>query len=44
MEKTIKKSKLNVSENGYATLNVNSNNRQPISFNGTISEPKEKKK
>ncbi|WP_316812759.1 DUF4251 domain-containing protein [Pedobacter heparinus] len=35
---------LNVSENGYATLNVNSNNRQPISFNGTISEPKEKKK
>lgn len=35
---------LNVSENGYATLNVNSNNRQPISFNGTISEAKEKKK
>lgn len=35
---------LNVSENGYATLNVNSNNRQPISFNGYLSEPKEKKK
>jgi hypothetical protein len=34
---------LNVSENGYATLNVNSNNRQPISFNGYMSEPKEKK-
>ena len=35
---------LNISENGYATLNVNSNNRQPISFNGYLSEPKEKKK
>lgn len=35
---------LNVSENGYASLNVNSNNRQPISFNGYLSEPKEKKK
>jgi hypothetical protein len=34
---------LNVSENGYATLNVNSNNRQAISFNGYLSEPKEKK-
>lgn len=34
---------LNVTENGYATLNVNSNNRQPISFNGYLSEPKEKK-
>lgn len=34
---------LNVSENGYATLNVNSNNRQPISFNGYLSESKEKK-
>lgn len=31
---------LNVSENGYATLNVNSNNRQPISFNGYLSESK----
>lgn len=35
---------LNVSENGYATLSVNSNNRQSISFNGFISEPKEKEK
>lgn len=35
---------LNVSENGYATLNVNNNNRQPISFNGYLSEPKEKAK
>lgn len=31
---------LSVSENGYATLNVNSNNRQPITFNGYLSEPK----
>ncbi len=35
---------LNVSENGYATLNVNSNNRQPITFNGYMSEPKAKDK
>jgi hypothetical protein len=35
---------LNVSENGYATLSVNSNNRQPITFNGYLSEPKEKNK
>jgi hypothetical protein len=35
---------LSVSENGYAVLNVNSNNRQSISFNGTIAEPKEDKK
>lgn len=35
---------LNVSENGYGTLIVNNNNRQPISFNGYLSEPKEKKK
>ncbi len=34
---------LNVSESGYATLFVINNNRQPISFSGTISEPKEKK-
>lgn len=34
---------LNVSENGYASLNVNNNNRQPISFNGYLSEPKDKK-
>lgn len=31
---------LYVSESGYATLNVINNNRQPISFNGYISEPK----
>jgi len=34
---------LNVSENGYASLNVNSNNKQSISFNGYISEPKQDK-
>lgn len=34
---------LSVSENGYATLNVNSNNRQPITFNGYLSEAKQKK-
>ena len=34
---------LNISENGYATLNVNNNNRQPISYNGYLSEPKDKK-
>ncbi len=36
---------LNISETGYATLNVTSNNRQSISFNGYITEnvPKKKK-
>jgi len=34
---------LNVSENGFASLNVNSNNKQAISFNGYISEPKQDK-
>ncbi|MBG6235226.1 hypothetical protein IWX76_001794 [Pedobacter sp. CAN_A7] len=34
---------LYVSENGYGTLNVLNNNRQSISFNGFISEPKAKK-
>jgi len=29
---------LNVSENGYASLSINNPNRQPISFNGYISE------
>jgi hypothetical protein len=29
---------LNVSENGYATLSINNPNRQPISFNGYITE------
>lgn len=31
---------LTVSEKGYATLMVNSNNKQPINFNGVLSEPK----
>ena len=34
---------LSVSENGYATLNVVNNNRQPITFNGYLSAPKEEK-
>ncbi|WP_432710425.1 DUF4251 domain-containing protein [Pedobacter sp.] len=34
---------LYVSENGYGTLNVLNNNRQSITFNGFISEPKAKK-
>ncbi|MCZ4245184.1 DUF4251 domain-containing protein [Pedobacter punctiformis] len=33
---------LNVSTNGYATLNASSVNKQPITFNGYISEPKKK--
>jgi hypothetical protein len=33
---------LYVSENGYATLNVSNNNRQPISFNGYLAETKKK--
>ena len=33
---------LTVSEKGYATLMVNSNNKQPINFNGVLSEPKAK--
>lgn len=35
---------LNISEAGYATLNVISNNRQSISFNGYITENVPKKK
>lgn len=34
---------LNVGVNGYAMLSVNSNNRQNITYNGYISEPKEEK-
>lgn len=34
---------LMVTTNGYATLNVNNNNKQPITFNGYIAEAKEKK-
>lgn len=30
---------LSVGEKGYAVLNINSTNRQPIAFNGYISEP-----
>jgi hypothetical protein len=32
--------RLNVSNDGYASLQVNSTNRQPISFNGYIEEIK----
>lgn len=35
---------LTISDNGYATLNVNSNSRQPISFYGYLSEVKPAKK
>lgn len=34
----------NITEKGYASLNVQNYNRQPISFNGNLSEVKEKKK
>ena len=34
----------NISEKGYASLSVQNVNRQPMSFNGNLSEPKEKKK
>jgi hypothetical protein len=42
--KDSKKMNLFLSYKGYALINVNSNNRQAISFNGVISEPKEDKK
>lgn len=42
--KEVQNMTLSVSENGYAVLNVNSTNRQAISFNGVIAEPKEDKK
>jgi hypothetical protein len=35
---------LNIGENGYASLNVISNTKQSISFNGYIAERKEKSK
>lgn len=35
---------LSVSEDGYASLQVTSTNRQPISFNGTIVEKRVRKK
>jgi hypothetical protein len=34
----------NITEKGYASLSVTNNNRQPISFNGNISEVKKPKK
>lgn len=39
--KDVREMTLSVSENGYASLSVNSNSRQTITFNGYISEPKE---
>jgi Domain of unknown function (DUF4251) len=38
-----KKMVLSVQESGYASLQVTSNNRQPISFNGTIRAREQKK-
>lgn len=40
--KDYQKLTLYVTESGYGTLNVINNNRQPISFNGYIAEPKKK--
>lgn len=37
--KDVRSLSLSISPSGYATLNVNSTNRQSISFNGVISEP-----
>lgn len=42
--KDIQSMTLSVSTKGYATLSINSNNRQPISFNGVLAEVKDKKK
>jgi hypothetical protein len=36
--KDVRQMYMTISENGYATLQVTSNNRQPISFNGVIQE------
>ena len=41
--KDVRYLRLQVSATGYASLQVISNNRDPISFNGTIEERKEKK-
>ncbi|MDP9081495.1 MAG: DUF4251 domain-containing protein [Bacteroidota bacterium] len=41
--KDVRYLRLNISENGYASLQVFSNNRDPISFNGTIEERKHHK-
>ena len=40
--KDIQQLNFTISENGYATLQVTSSNRQPISFNGYIVERKRK--
>ena len=40
----VQKLYLHVSSNGYATLQVTSTNRQPISFNGIIEENKQPKR
>ena len=40
--KDVQRLNFTVSDNGYATLQVTSNNRQPISFNGYIVERKKK--
>jgi len=41
--KDVRYMRLNVSATGYASLQVISNNRDPISFNGTIEDRKQKK-
>ncbi|WP_295798751.1 DUF4251 domain-containing protein [Mucilaginibacter sp.] len=41
--KDVRYMRLQVSATGYASLQVISNNRDPISFNGTIEDRKEKK-
>lgn len=42
--KEVQQMQLSVSESGYASLQVISTNRQPISFNGYITEVKGKRK
>lgn len=42
--KDVRTLSLSVSTGGYATLNVMSMNRQPITFNGVIAEPKKAEK
>ncbi len=41
--KDVRYMRLSVSSNGYATLQVTANNRDPITFNGNIEERKTKK-
>lgn len=40
----VQQMQLNIYENGYAYLQVMSNNRQPISFNGYVTERTDRKK